>query len=71
MIPGILCLLFRLSPMFLTHHMEIPATERSVEIEQLTPAMDYVFRIAAKNQFGAGQFSAILAAKTLEAGTEY
>ena len=54
--------------MFQEFRADIPATRRTFEIDNLDVNTEYHFQVAAINNIGPGQFSSILAARTLETG---
>ena len=53
----------------MTYKDDILGTRLWYEVSGLKPATEYVFRVAARNLIGQGQFSAIVGATTLETGS--
>ena len=59
---------FRLEEVLQQHKQQIPASVLQYEMNNLDPASEYIFMVAAVNEAGESDVSNILSARTFDAG---
>ena len=59
---------FRLDEVLQQHKIQIPASVLQYEMNNLDPASEYIFMVAAVNEAGESDVSNILSARTFDAG---